>query len=299
MSRSQNLNQLGREVNDFNSVSFNNIIILSKIIMTDNDVNWQVFRRDSEAGRLLSRLYNTNTSSQRVNYPKAKQRRRPRESGATKTSSSNNDDDQKRPWKTTYTCHGWNKVAEEERESERKINIQRALSLNVPKVGSGRGESRHTINNGINNQRVDQIPRRRSELSCLHDQADIGFANKKYRPPCSFAKSSSEEKQRLARVFDTKGGKCLPEDLTSLPRKEVEEEKVKSHLNRNQNEPDTLFDQIYQEINERRQYQMELETIGAGEETRDRIINEIRIRVEHLKKIDPKRAALIVQRVLK
>jgi hypothetical protein len=247
-------------------------------------------------------------SSQRVNYPKAKQRRRPRESGATKTSSSNNVDDQKRPWKTTYTCHGWNKVAEEERESERKINIQRALSLNVPKVGVGRGESRHTINNGINNQRleihaankVDQIPRRRSELSCLHDQAEAGFANKKYRPPCSFAKSSSEEKQRLARVFgDTKGGKCLPEDLTSLRKEVGGREGSKSHLSRNENEPDTLFDQIYQEINERRQYQMELETIGAGEETRDQVVNEIRIRVEHLKEIDPKRAALIVQRVLK
>ena len=103
-------------------------------------------------------------------------------------------------------------------------------------------------------------------------------------------------------MFDTKGGKCLPEDLTSLPRKEVGGGEVpKSHLSRNQNEPDTLtlFDQIYQEINERRQYQMELEEIGAGEETRDQIVNEIRIRVEHLKKIDPKRAALIVQRVLK
>ena len=260
-----------------------------------------MFRRDSEAGRLLSRLYNTNTSSQRVNYPKAK-RRRPRESGATKSSSNNNVDDQKRPWKTTYTCHGWNKVAEEERESERKINIQRALSLNVPKVGVvGRGESRHTINtqrleiHAAN--KVDQIPRRRSELSCYKDQADIGFANKKYRPPCSFAKSSSEEKQRLARVFDTKGGKCLPEDLTSLPKEVGGGEVPKSHLSRNQNEPDTLFDQIY--LVERRQYQMELEEIGAGEETRDQIVNEIRIRVEHLKKIDPKRAALIVQRVLK
>ena len=256
--------------------------------MTDNDVNWQVFRRDSEAGRLLSRLYNTNTSSQRVNYPKAKQRRRPRESGATKTSSSNNVDDQKRPWKTTYTCHGWNKVAEEERESERKINIQRALSLNVPKVGVvGRGESRHTIPEmeirAAN--KVDQIPRRRSELTCLQDQADIGFANKKYRPPYSVAKSSSEEKQRLARVFGTSGevgGGEVP----------------KSHLSRNE-KPNTLFDQIYQEIKERRQYQMELEAIGAGEETRDKIVNEIRIRIEHLKKIDPKRAALIVQRVLK
>jgi hypothetical protein len=207
----------------------------SKIYMTDNYVNWQVFRRDSEAGRLLSRLYNTNTSSQRVNYPKAKQRRRPRESGATKTSSSNNVDDQKRPWKTTYTCHGWNKVAEEERESERKINIQRALSLNVPKVGVvGRGESRHTIPemeiHAAN--KVDQIPRRRSELTCLQDQADIGFANKKYRPPYSVAKSSSEEKQRLARVFGTSGevgGGEVP----------------KSHLSRNENEPNTLFDQIF------------------------------------------------------
>ena len=271
--------------------------------MNENEANWKVFRRETEAGRLLSRLYHT-SSSQKVTYPKPKQRRRQRGSAP--------EDDQKRQWRTTYTCHGWSKAAEEEKESERKNNIARALSLTVPKVGCG--NSRHTINNGKDNRglvvhvaKVDQIPRRRSEHSCRHDQEKVGFANKKYRPPCSHAKSSDQEKQRLASVFDAKGGKCLPEDLTSLPSstdggdiaKSPCGEQVEVECNTLHPQANTLFDQIYQEIVERRQYQLELEVIGAGLATRDQVANEIRVRVEHLKKIDPMRAALIVQHLTK
>ncbi len=97
-----------------------------------------------------------------------------------------------KPWRTTYSCHGWSKVAEEEKEKERKNNIARALSLSVPKVGRGKHSSRHTMNDRKNNNglmihaaKVDQIPRRRTEDCCRHDQEKVGFANKKYRPAMS------------------------------------------------------------------------------------------------------------------
>jgi hypothetical protein len=218
-----------------------------------------------------------------------------------------------RPWRATYSCHGWSKAAEEEREKERKNNIARALSLSVPKVGRGkRHDSRHTMmNNGRNNglvihlAKVDNIPRRRTEDSCRHDQEKVAFASNKYRPPCSHAKSSDDEKKHLNIVFGTKGGKCLPEDLTtSIP---AEATSAKSLLGGKKVEcsaashppPNTLFDQIYQEIVERRQYQIDLEDVGSGEATRDLNANEIRVRVEHLKKIDPMRATLVVQQLMK
>ena len=61
----------------------------------------------------------------------------------------------------------------------------------------------------------------------------------------------------------------------------------------------TLFDQIVQEIVERRQYQMDLEEVGSGDATRDQIADQIRVRVEHLKKIDPMRATMVVKQMMK
>ncbi len=278
--------------------------------MTNDEANWKVFRRDTEAGRLLSRLYGVPSSSQQVNYPKQRRRRR-----VTISETSNEDEGvennsaselSSRPWRTTYSCQGWSKAAEEEREKERKNNIARALSLSVPKVGRGKQySSRHTMNHGNNHSltihaaKVDQIPRRRTEVRCRHDQEKVEFVNKKYRPPCNYAKSSDEEKQRLNNAFETKGGKCLPEDLTGIPTEAVvANAKLLRGDSDSHSQTNTLFDQIYQEIIERRQYQMDLEEVGAGDVTRDQIANEIRVRVEHLKKIDPIRATMVVKRMM-
>lgn len=277
--------------------------------MTNDEANWKVFRRDTEAGRLLSRLYGVPSSSQKVNYPKQRRKR-----SVTISESSNEDEGvendstaelSSRPWRTTYSCQGWSKAQEEEREKERKNNIARALSLTVPKVGRGKQHSsRHTMNQGnnstIHEAKVDQIPRRRTEVRCRHDQEEVEFVNKKYRPPCSYAKSSDEEKQRLNNAFVTKGGKCLPEDLTGIPAEAVAaaNAKLSPGDSASHPQPNTLFDQIYQEIVERRQYQMDLEEVGAGDVTRDQTANEIRVRVEHLKKIDPIRATMVVKRMM-
>jgi hypothetical protein len=56
---------------------------------------------------------------------------------------------------------------------------------------------------------------------------------------------------------------------------------------------------IYPEIVERRQYQMDLEEVEAGDATRDQIADQIRVRVERLKKIDPMRATMVVKQMIK
>lgn len=204
-----------------------------------------------------------------------------------------------RPWRTTYSCQGWSKAAEEERERERKNNIARALSLSVPKVGRGK---RHSMINGSNHglmihaAKVDQIPRRKTEVRCRHDQEHAEFANKNYRPPCSYATSSDEEKQRLNIAFETRG-KCLPEDLTSMPAAASSTSLMKNDTTHPP--ANTLFDQIVEEIVERRQYQSDLEEVGAGDATRDQIADQIRVRAEHLKKIDPMRATKVVKQMMK
>lgn len=63
--------------------------------------------------------------------------------------------------------------------------------------------------------------------------------------------------------------------------------------------PSTLFDQIYHEIVERRQHQMALEEIGAGDATRETTAYEIKERLEHLKRLDPTRALAVVQKLMK
>ena len=120
--------------------------------------------------------------------------------------------------------------------------------------------------------------------------------NKKYRPPCSYATSSDEEKQRLNIAFETKGGKCLPGQISIPAPAAASPSLIKNDTSR---PPNTLFDQIVQEIVERRQYQMDLEEVGSGDATRDQIADQIRVRVEHLKKIDPMRATMVVKQMMK
>jgi hypothetical protein len=271
--------------------------------MTNDEANWKIFRRDTEAGRLLSRLYGVSNSQQKLNYPKQRRRRRVNisETSDDEDVEKNSPTTSSRPWRTTYSCQGWSKAAEEERERERKNNIARALSLSVPKVGRGKQHSsRHSMINGNNHglmihvAKVDQIPRRRTEVRCRHDQEHAEFVNKKYRPPCSYATSSDEEKQRLNIAFETNGGKCLP----NLPAPAAASPSLMKN-DTSRPPANTLFDQIVQEIVERRQYQMDLEAVGAGDATRDQIADQIRVRVEHLKKIDPMRATMVVKQMMK
>jgi len=57
---------------------------------------------------------------------------------------------------------------------------------------------------------------------------------------------------------------------------------------------DQLFDQIYEEILDRRQHQEAMEDTGKGKETRKAVANEISSRVKRLGELNPGRAAKVL-----
>lgn len=248
--------------------------------MNTGDQSWKVFQRDTEAGRLLSRLYGCAPSKSQVNYPKLRTRR------AT--------DGENRGWRTTYTVHSLSKAEEEEKETERKTNTLRAMSMKVPKVGRA-GERRTLID--ASSLKVDQIPRRKTEAGCKSNVEQVRFLNKKYRPPAAHAFSSDTEKQRLNEIFSHGKGKCLPKDLTSF-----ESHPSNGGVNDTATSkcllPDSMFDQIYQEVLERREHQMKMERLGAGESTRQTTVNEIQSRLNQLRKIDPQKAEVVIRMLM-
>lgn len=257
---------------------------------SDEDA-WKIFNRDTEAGRLLSRLYGV-SPSERVAYPKQRRRRR-----ATSSNADDGNGKEKaipaRSWKTTYTVHGWNKAEEEEKERERKENISRALSMSVPRVGNGK---RRSVSFNEPNNKMHLLPRRKTEVTCRSTIEETKQKALHYRPPHSKTNVELEKK----RLQGGSKGKCLPEDLTSIPHSlNVPNDSDKSRAKRNASRPSTLFDQIHQEILERRQHQMAMEEIGAGEATRESTAYEIKERLEQLKKLDSQRALAVVKKLMK
>ena len=238
------------------------------------DDAWKIFNRDTEAGRLLSRLYGVSPAG-KVSYPKQQRRRR-----RVTDSKANEETSQK--WRTTGVVRSWNKTVEEEKEKERTTNIARALSINVPKVGRSA-----SVASKIANLKIDTVPRRKTEVDSRGAIQEAKHKQKLYRPPHAHNFSSETEKKRLQRMM-TDGKQGLQKELAISPPK------PKSRSGEDAR-PSTLFDQIYQEILERRKFQLQMETSGAGATTRDSTVYEIKERLEQLKKIDFQRAKVVVQ----
>lgn len=253
---------------------------------TNEDDLWKIFRHDTEAGRLLSRLYGVRTSTTLVNYPKLQRRR----------SDNCAKDNNAKVWKPTYCTHGRNQEEREENEKQRHAHKARALSLVVPKVGKG-GCGVHDIHTFENsNAKIDMIPRRRSQHQCKEVINGYTFVNKKYRPAHSHSFSSEAEKQRLTSLFGEKSGRCLPEDLTNPPAiqrgRDRDDEKQQGTKNV------TLFDQICQEVVERREHQLAMDELGAGSPTRESTAIEIKKRIEQLMKIDREKAIDMTKKLM-
>eukprot|EP00956_Cyclotella_meneghiniana_P034766 scaffold108040_cov122-Cyclotella_meneghiniana.AAC.6 len=259
---------------------------------TTNEESWKVFQRDTEAGRLLSRLYGCPASKSKISYPKRRRR-------ATNDNQENvPNEDASRSWKTTYTVKSLSAKEEAERDSQRKQNKSRAASMKIPKVGRqsqtvSEIDMSCTVGNGI--AKVDLIPRRKTESGCKSNVEEVKFMQKKFRPPASHSYSSDFEKQRLNDLFSNGSGKCLPKDLTTLPV--ISNSAVPR--NTKSSSPDSLFDQINQEITERREHQLEMERLGAGEGTRQQTVNEIQSRCNQLRKVDPSRAVAVIEVLMK
>ena len=104
-------------------------------------------------------------------------------------------------------------------------------------------------------------------------------------------RSNAEEKKHLSDVFAKKGGKALPEDLTIDTTRPT-----KKSMN-SVTQPKSLFDQLYREILERREFQLSMEQLGCGAESRQQTAQEIAERIEQLRKIDSHRALSVIQKI--
>ena len=244
------------------------------------DDAWKIFNKDTEAGRILSRLYGI-APTKRVSYPKPQRRRATTDGSVTVDNRI-----RKGSWKTTYTVHGRDKAAEEEKERERKENTAKALGLAIPKVGRGsiRSNSKQTI---------EVIPRRKTEMGCKTAIEETLLKKRLYRPPHTRSISSDEEKNRLQQLMmDGKGQQGGSSTTTSQTTSDCGKS--------NEMRPaaaTTLVDQLVCEIIERRRHQIAMEEVGAGESTREATAIEIKKRIEHLKRLDPHLASAVAQKL--
>ena len=248
---------------------------------------WRAFRHDTEAGRLLARLYgvdNRSNTTTNISYPKLKAKQNP--------------NNQQRP---LHHDAQWRSVGAHTRDpTEKRYDRAKAAKVPVPKFGRNKIDSTRS-------SAVDRIPHRRSAQSCSNEVANGRKQSGAYRPPRQNAIYSEAEKEKLSEINTYRGGKILPTDLTHpvapLPSEIEKRQREADRLRKSQmDEPHasqssstTLFDQILNEINERRAWQSEMEVIGAGGKSRQKTVEEISARVKELHRIDKVRAQQVLQ----
>ena len=288
--------------------------------------NWTSFKRDTEAGRLLARLYGQEPGSGKptIRYPKVRRRRSSgrEEEGAESPSPP--------PWKEPGIGSGHGGVG---------FDRKRAAGVSVPRVGGGgggniRGET-ETIaatsspSSSLATGRI--VPGRRTEEMCNANLRSGEAIRSSYRPPRRREYGTDVEKDRLREVFTHGGGCGLPRELTHpegpLPseilgrakeRERIESAKERRRARRNGEteattspwpgrdegdvdrgsesaaDADDLFAQIAEEIRERRRFQNTMEEMGGGgvgaSSGRKKVSEEISARLDELMRLDRDRA---------
>ena len=242
---------------------------------------WRAFRHDTEAGRLLARLYGVDNRSSTTNikYPKLKpNQQQPLHHDAQ--------------WRSVGAPHTRD-------PTEKRYDRAKAQAVPVPKFGRNKIDSTRS-------SAVDRIPHRRSAQSCSNEVANGRKQSGAYRPPRQNVIYSEAEKEKLSEINTYRGGKILPTDLTHpvapLPSEIEKRQREADRLRKSQmDEPhasqsssSTLFDQILNEINERRAWQSEMEVIGAGGKSRQKTVEEISARIKELHRIDKVRAQQVL-----
>ena len=248
---------------------------------------WRAFRHDTEAGRLLARLYGVDNRSNTTNisYPTLKAKQNP--------------NNQQQPlhhdaqWRSVGAPHTRD-------PTDKRYDRAKAAKVPVPKFGRNKIDSARS-------SAVDRIPHRRSARSCSNEVANGRKQSGAYRPPRQNDIYSEAEKEKLSEINTYRGGKILPTDLTHpvapLPSEIEKRQREADRLKKSQSQMDephasqsssTLFDQILNEINERRAWQSEMEVIGEGGKSRQKTVEEISARVKELHRIDKVRAQQVL-----
>ena len=168
--------------------------------------------------------------------------------------------------------------------------------VKVPKVG----QHKNVETKAGSLLHVSSIPRRKSEKSCKESVEEIYVKSRNYRPPNKVTNVSDvSEKERLSEINAYGGGKALPNELTMPKQSPPSEIKRRLHPkdeldNDNKGQVDggtsTMTEQIINEIEDRRKFQIEMEKIGKGDFTRDRTVKEISDRMTELMRLDKTKA---------
>jgi hypothetical protein len=234
--------------------------------------HWRAFQ-GTELGSMLTRLYGN--AKPKINYPK------PRTSNTFKP-------DQK------FISGGSVDAVD-----PRKSGFNRNASVTRPKVGAGKRSP-------IKFAAVDLISKRRGAEVIQNEIEEIRFRDRHYRPAHQQAISSDQEKDRLNQIFTHKGGKGLPEAGTHVigeaPFERAErvkrEEDWAARRARRRGETfpalpaaklsteEELAMQITKEINERREYLMEMQEQGLPEQRINVVKREIAQRVRELQSLN-------------
>jgi hypothetical protein len=240
--------------------------------------NWKQFQ-GSELGSLMSQLYGSKPT---IDYPKPKSSKPfvPKEAYQPyRTTSSNATKDLK------------NVKIKVPRPSGRKgiCSADTSSAEVIPAICA-----------------VDFIPKRKPQ-DIINKEIDvIRMKQEHYRPAHVKPISADYEKDRLSQIFEYKGGKILPEELTNrasiAPFEIAERQREKSRIEAiklkrglirvRKDEPilsptEQLAEQITSEIEERRQYILDMESNGnLSQAERTRILGEIQTRIHELKHLD-------------
>lgn len=148
---------------------------------------WQEFSNDSEAGRLLRRLYAGTPNQPLPSYPQVHVRRKVAGEGPPAAAWAGG--------KLGVDP----RQGSERRARERSVVVPRRKSAVVARAA------------------ILDAPRRKSMDRIALDRAEIARARKVDRPRPSKPISTETEKRRLALQFQFKGGKALPEAGTAQP----------------------------------------------------------------------------------
>ena len=270
--------------------------------------NWKAFKCDTQAGKLLSRLYGVQPESRpKINYPVLKAKKQRNEECIVEHVSQ---------WRNVNAKPG----STDPREV--KFQKDKAKALSVPKVGRAQPiQSKNNVSRPINLSR-QVFPSRKTEVACRKEIRNIAMKNEAYRPPHERSISTDYEKNRLNEIFIFKGGQALPLELTNpiqpipseneITLEQSQSNKVQAQRRdrlakwrikhdtksvetlttkeEEKNIDSLVVEQIEKEIKERLSFQMEMEESGAGNSSRNRIDHEIMTRMIELKRLNPQKA---------
>lgn len=152
------------------------------------DQSWRSFGMDTEAGRLLNKLYAGSQHKPKIHYPRVRVRK---QRGA----------DENKP----KFIPGGGKSTVDPRARTRADTSK----MYVPKVGRGaKPKKRHAI---------DLITRRKAKQEIFDQNKADEVHRMRYRPPLRRPVATDTNKRLLQAQFQFKGGKCLPETGTMQP----------------------------------------------------------------------------------